>query len=503
MHFIPPLDPASSINAETRRLSLDRLSEEPVDVVVIGGGVTGTGVALDAASRGLSVALLERDDLASGTSSKSSKLVHGGLRYLAKGDVGVAWESAVERAHVAGRIAPHLVRPLAQVVPVYRHDRGNGLLAGLGFVAGDILKVAAHTKPGLLPKPRKVGRDRTLSLAPTLDPDGLVGGVVNWDCQLEDDALLTLALARTAAYHGAHVLTRCRISSVNNTGVTFIDGLSGETGSISARWVVNATGVWAGPLDPSLTIQPSRGTHVVVRSAALRGARASLTVAVPQHFGRYVFSLPQSDGTTYLGLTDEVVQGPVPDAVAAPDDDVRWILDIISRPLARPLTMSDVVGTYAGMRPLVLPEGSEEATSDISRKHVVDREDNLITVTGGKLTTYRRMAQDAVDLLTDRPCHTTEIPLVGAGPDPVACDAPDRLRQRYGSEAGTLWTGADGEERRTIVSGYPAHRLEWRFAVEHGLTLTPEDLLDRRTRIGLQPPLRAEAMQAAEQLTAG
>ena len=484
--LLRPFDPASLLTQQRRGRDLASLGHG-VDVLVIGGGITGVGVALDAATRGLSVALIERDDLAFGTSRWSSKLVHGGLRYLAKGDIGVAWESAVERGIIAGIVAPHLIRPMPQVVPSYDHDRTPARLALAGFRAGDALRIAARTPRGLLPRARHIGREETLHYVPGLKREGLRGAALGWDCQLEDDARLVVAVARTAAAYGAKIITQAEATGVDHaTGVTTVcDRTTGMRSTVSAKWVVNATGVWAGELDPMITLRPSLGSHAIVWTALLGDGQGSLTVPVPGHVGRFVFTMPKGDGLSYIGITDNPLAGPIPDHPTAPAADIDWILATVSTVLARPLTRADVVGTYAGVRPLVESLGSESA--DISRRHLVRESGALITVTGGKLTTYRRMAQDVVDLTTERPCQTQSICLVGAGPQPTRLDVPARLWRRYGNEAPDVWDlGRDDVSLRDPVpQGYGVLGVEVAFAMLAELAVTTSDVVDRRTRVGL------------------
>lgn len=512
--IIPPADPGSILNRRRRKIERDVLADgATVDLLVIGGGVTGTGVALDAASRGLSVALVERDDLASGTSSSSSKLVHGGLRYLAKGDVAVAWESAAERSLVASRIAPHLTHPIGQLVPIYGGDQTMGYLSGVGFVAGDLLRRATGTPRGLLKSTRRISTQRALELAPSLRQEGLRGAMLGWDCQLEDDARLVVAIARTAAAYGAKILTRTEAVSVNSTGAIVRDTEDGTTYDIKATNVVNAAGVWAGSLDEQVTLSPSVGTHLVVRSSVLGNSNSTVTVAVPGSFGRYLFSLPQPDGLTYIGLTDNDLHGDVPHSISPPAEDIAWLLDTFSSALEVPLRLEDVVGSFAGMRPLVTDSGdpndadstndtAKKDSADISRHHFVRKTDNLVTITGGKLTTYRRMASDAVDLLTERKCRTKDISLVGAGPHPEVSDVPDRLWRRYGTEAPMVWDfgNQDPSLRGPVAPGIPTLGVEFAFGADYELGLSPEDLLDRRTRIGLVPDDAAAAAPVAEKV---
>ena len=501
--FLRAGDPLTRLDADRRARDVAALRRTgTVDVLVIGGGITGAGVALDAASRGMTVALVERNDLAHGTSRWSSKLIHGGLRYLVKGDIGIAWESAVERSAIGERIAPHLVRPITQLVPEYEADSLDARAARVAFLGGDLLRLGTRTKRGLLPHAHTISAEEALEAAPALEPDGLRGAAVGYDLQLEDDARMVLAVARTAAAYGARVLTRMAAISVDGHLVSLHDELTGDDLTVRAQWVINATGVWAGELDRTISLAPSRGTHVVVRSASLGDSPVSLAVGVPEHFGRLVFTLPQPDGLTYIGLTDEPAEGPLPDVPQAPDADVEWILGIISRHLSRPLTMADVVGRFAGLRPLLDGQGKDSA--DLSRRHNLSENGAMITITGGKFTTYRAMAQQVVDRISDRPCRTADLPLIGAGPVTEAEGVPERLVRRYGSEAPLVWSLAlaDPALAEPIAEGVPTLGVELVFGMLWEGAASTEDLLDRRTRIGLVPDDAAAALPAAERIAA-
>ncbi|MFN8132168.1 MAG: glycerol-3-phosphate dehydrogenase/oxidase [Solirubrobacteraceae bacterium] len=500
------------LNAARRAAELERLSDgEALDVVVIGGGITGCGVALDAASRGLSVALLERRDLAHGTSRWSSKLVHGGLRYLAQGQFGVAAESARERNVLMTRTAPHLCRPLASVIPLTdRISHRASALAKTGYRMGDLLRIGAGTSRKELPPPRRVAAPEARALVPALRADGVRGAIVGWDGQLEDDARLVVAVARTAAAHGALILTRCAAESVERGRVHARDELTGTTLEIAARHVISATGVWASELAPSVRLRPSKGAHVIIPAARLGHPRGALTVPAEGENAKWVFALPLSDERVAIGLTDEPLDGPIPDEPAVDDADQRFLLDTLSTALDVPLTADDVIGGYAGVRPLL--DQGEGATVDLSRRHSVieDPGSGLVTIVGGKLTTYRRMAQDAVDYLAERPgleagaCRTARLPLVGTPPrrspaDAAAAAVPDRLVRRYGAEAPAVAALADGapELLEPVADGVPVLGVELAFAVRSELALTADDLLDRRTRLGLVPAQRARALAAA------
>lgn len=504
----------SSLSAARRTRELTRVAGgETVDVLVVGLGATGAGVALDAAARGLSVAAVDAHDLAFGTSRWSSKLIHGGLRYLASAQFDVARESAAERGVLMQRTAPHLVQaqpfvlPLTPLVP-----RGHAALAWAGFLAGDALRLSARTARAVLPAPRRLSAVETRHLAPGLRPAGLRGGLLSWDGRLTDDARLVTALARTAAAHGARVLTRVRVLALTATGARVRDELTGEESEIRARAVINAAGVWAGGLVDGVRLGPSRGTHLVLRAdplGPLGALTAGLHLAVPGETNRFVIVLPQGDGRVYVGLTDEPVNGDIPDVPQAPESDIGFLLDILASALDLPVGREDVIGTFAGLRPLLdTSTGAAGRTADISRRHaVLTSAEGVVTVVGGKLTTYRRMAQDAVDAavaaraLPAVPCRTASLPLIGAAPPRVlaALAAPHRLVRRYGTEAPAVHALGDRDPalRAPVVPGHPVTGAELLWAVRHEGALDTGDLLDRRTRVGLVPADRVAALAAA------
>ena len=496
---------SASLNAARRTRELEQLAGgEVVDLVVVGGGITGAGVALDAASRGLSVALLERRDLAHGTSRWSSKLVHGGLRYLEHGDVGLAWESAVERGTLLRHVAPHLIRPIPFLIPLDAAvDRAAATKLLVGGRIGDGLRSAARTSRRALPPPRRVSALEARRLAPALRPADLRGGVLSWDCQLEDDARLVVAVARTAAAHGAQVLTHSEVTGLHEDGVDAVDGLTGERFSVRARRVIVAAGVWTGSLTDAVTLRPSRGSHLLVRGERLGDPRAVVNVKVPGARGRWVFAIPRGDGLVAIGLTDVDAPGePAEEPVPSPAEEDE-LLHRASAALDVPLGPRDVVGRYAGLRPLAAGEG---ATADLSRRHAIveDPSSGALAIVGGKLTTYRRMAQDVVDRITDRPSRTAQLPLVGAASASAlrSVAAPERLVRRYGTEAPALVALADGrpELLEPLADGLPACGAELLWAVRHELALTISDLADRRTRAGLVPEWRSVVVDAAERL---
>jgi glycerol-3-phosphate dehydrogenase len=487
-----------------------------VDVVVVGLGITGVGVALDAVTRGLSVLAVDAHDLAFGTSRWSSKLVHGGLRYLAAGQVGVAHESAVERGILMEVTAPHLTHAIGTLIPLTDGvtRRQTTVIRG-GLLGGDLLRRGARTSTDMLPRPRRITAAEALQLAPPLRRAGLRGAMLGWDGQLEDDARLVATVARTATSHGAHVRTHVRVLGATGTSVQLRDELTHGTATVTARAVINATGVWAADLVDEIRLRPSRGTHLVLREESVPGLRASVYAPVPGQTNRFVLVLPQPDGTAYVGLTDEPADGPVPDVPEPTEPEIGFLLDVVSAAFERPLHRSDVVGAYAGLRPL-LDAGPGE-TADLSRKHatLVSRT-GVVTIVGGKLTTYRRMAEDAVDAavahahLDAGPCRTRTLPLLGAADRATlaALELPRRLVRKYGTDAALVLDTArsvglsDEEALAPVADGVPVTLAELVFGVTHEGAADVDDLLDRRTRVGLVPADRVLAVPAAERALA-
>jgi glycerol-3-phosphate dehydrogenase len=489
-----------------RAAALAALGTQEFDVLVIGGGVTGAGVALDAASRGLRTALVERDDFASGTSSKSSKLVHGGLRYLQNGDVRLVYEALRERQRLR-RNAPHLVRILPFLIPMFSKDGLiNPKLARTLGSAMWMYDLTGGARIGKLHK--RLKRDEAVAHMPTLPASRLASAYLYYDAAA-DDARLTLTLARTAAlHHGATVANHAAVGELLHDASGAVRGAvveaDGERIEVRARSVVNAAGVWSDDvraLDEGThpdSIRPAKGIHITVPWSKVRNDIA-VVVPVPKD-KRSVFVvpwLPNGDGTfqlTYIGTTDTDYDGPVDDPQCTPDD-VEYLLGAINLAVQEPLGPQDVLGTWAGLRPLV-KAASSGRTADLSRRHKVARSANgMVSVTGGKLTTYREMAEDTVDEVVAhlagapraaRRSRTRRLRLLGAEGAPSG--TPAHLADRYGDEAGAVQAlvAGDPELGRPLVEGLPYLRAEVVYAARAEMARTVDDVLARRTRARLQ-----------------
>jgi glycerol-3-phosphate dehydrogenase len=489
-----------------RARSLQALGDTTFDVLVIGGGITGCGVALDAASRGLRTALVERDDFASGTSSKSSKLVHGGLRYLQNGDVRLVYEALRERQRLR-RNAPHLVRLLPFLIPIFSKD---GLISPkIARALGSAMWMYDLTGGARIGKLHKrLKKAQAVAHMPTLPEERLAGAYLYYDAAA-DDARLTLTLARTAALdHGAVLANHTNVVQLRHDDAGTVTGAvveaDGRRIEVSARVVVNAAGVWSDDVraldeggNPD-TIRPAKGIHITVPWDKVRNDIA-VVVPVPKD-KRSVFVvpwLPNGDGTfqlTYIGTTDTDYDGPVDDPQCTAED-VAYLLKAINFSVREPLSESDVVATWAGLRPLVKAATSGR-TADLSRRHKVHVSDSgVITITGGKLTTYREMAEDTVEAVLERlddvpraakRCRTRRLVLRGG--DAVPSEAGSHLADRYGSEARVLaaMVEADPSLGLPLVEGLPYIRAEALYAVRHEMATTVDDVLARRTRARLQ-----------------
>jgi glycerol-3-phosphate dehydrogenase len=486
------------LDAARRESALSALrSAEPVDLLVVGGGITGAGVALDAASRGLRVVLVERRDLASGTSRWSSKLAHGGLRYIAAGQIGVAWESAVERNRLFRHIAPHLVQPMTFVIPSPPAVRPQERVLGrIGMGIADTLRAASRT-PAVLPRTRWVGGEQVRTLLPMLQQRR--EAALHVDGALEDDARLVVAIARTAASYGATILTHCSARGLHAAGGTVVDELTGEAVDVDARCVVVAAGVWSGGLVPDVPLQPSKGAHLLLRGEALDNPSCAFNILVLGTRNRYVFAVPRPDGTVQVGLTDDAVDVIDDEPEVTPTDE-KFLLETLSSGLTRPVTPEDVVGRFAGLRPL-LRSADERNPADLSRRHALLDRDGVLVIVGGKLTTYRAMAEDTVDrvlqhLDREGSCVTRTLPLVGAGLVADAASLPSRLVRRFGAEAAQVATCGPLEP---VAPGLPMLKCEvgWALAAEGAVTAGD---VERRLRLDLVPAWQAAARGYVEEV---
>jgi glycerol-3-phosphate dehydrogenase len=495
---------------------------ERFDVVVVGGGITGAGVALDAATRGYSVALVEKADYASGTSSRSSKLVHGGLRYLQSFDLGLVREALLERQLMV-KLAPHLVRPLPFVVPAFDGARPDRMV-GVGLNLYDAMARGRRREDGDWEpeRHRVIGGDEVVERLPALAGRAPTSGYLFYDCQTDDSRLVLTVLAEAERF-GAVCASRLEVTDLldesgRTRGVCVRDALSGERFQVRADNVVNATGVWADRLRPGElhheaevpSIRPSRGSHITLAHATLPLAAGAI---VPAGGGRAIFALPWL-GSTLVGTTDNEHDAEDLDHVQPAEDDVDYLLGAVNAYFGAELGRADITGAYAGVRPLI-STGDPKKSVDISRKaELYETSSGMVTITGGKLTTWRRMAKLVVDHLVEReartaPCRTHEIPLgqaVDAGGLPRVEGVPEtayaRLAGRYGHAAHDVLAVAreGGELAQPIVPGGPADLLaETVYAARCEQALTVGDALLRRTRIGL---LAARAVADPEGTTA-
>lgn len=486
------------LSAAVREQHLEAMADRALDVLVVGGGITGAGVALDAASRGLSVGLVEREDFASGTSGRSSRLIHGGIRYLQRGEVGLVHEAVRERALLL-RLAPHLVRPLGFLTPVRRTL--NRMYVALGLSLYDGVAAGRNVNPH-----RWFDADEVSRLAPSLSHRS--GGYVSWDCRT-DDARLTLEVVRAAAAHGAVVANHAEVTGLEGgdrvTGATVQDRVSGSTLTIRAAVTVNAAGAWADRVNalagpPLKRLRPSKGIHIVLERSRIPIRCAVLVPSVARD-GSFVFAIPWGP-RVYAGTTDTPYEGALDDPPIEPED-VEIVMGSLARAFGGDLGPGDVRASWAGVRPL-LHTGSGR-TRDLSRRHVVYRHPpGLLTVTGGKLTTYRAMAESVVDrvcweLRRGGRCRTRSIPLGLTRPiklerrraaDAVAAlglapGAGSRLVERYGDD----WEEALALVRADPALGEPVHddlpvlRLEAHLARTREMALTQDDVWIRRTRL--------------------
>ncbi len=508
--------PTSRLTPQARTDALEAMrasaTGDPLDVLVIGGGVTGAGIALDAVTRGLTTAVVEAQDWAAGTSSRSSKLVHGGLRYLQMLDFRLVHEALTERDLLITKLAPHLVRPVSFLYPLEHRVWERGYV-GAGVALYDTLATIAPGKRAL-PLHKHVTRSGMERLFPDLRHDAAIGAVRYWDASV-DDARLVSTLIRTAASHGAHAASRTQVVDLTKDASGRVDGAvlrdleSGEELRVRARHVINATGVWTEETEAladeegGLRVLASKGVHIVVPRERIRGEVGLIL----QTEKSVLFVIPWSRYWV-IGTTDtpweHQLQHPV--ATAA---DIEYVLDHANAVLADPLTKDDIIGTWAGLRPLLQP-GTKEGTSSakVSREHTTaSPTPGLTVIAGGKLTTYRVMAEDAVDFaLGDaakrRPSITSKVPLVGAtnlevqrnwsrtyatryGWSPAMVD---HLLHRYGSLITDIVAlcEADDSLARPLEHASAYLRAEVAYAVSHEGVLHLEDVMLHRTRLNYE-----------------
>ncbi len=524
-----------TIGAFDRTRNLGKLEDGTYDVLVIGGGITGAGVALDAASRGLRTVLVERDDFASGTSSKSSKLVHGGLRYLQQGDVRLVYEALRERQRLL-RNAPHLVKIMPFLIPMFGKE--GVIHPKLARALGSAMWMYDLTGGARIGKlHERISKEETLAHMPTLPPERVAASYLYYDAQA-DDARLTVTIARTAAeLHGAVCVNHTRVVELTRTGgrvtgaVVEAADRGGDSGgdvtrhTIRAKAVVNATGVWADQIrtldegrDPD-SIRPAKGIHLTVPWSMVRNDIAVIAPVPKDKRSVFVVPWPAAPGAdpefTYIGTTDTDYDGPLDDPQCT-REDVDYLLRAINHSTTTEIGDEHVVGTWAGLRPLVKttsPEGpSSGRTADLSRRHAVTTSDSgVVTVTGGKLTTYREMAADTIDVVADqldlprslRRSRTPRMRLLGAdGFDREADGIRGHLHGRFGGEARVLeaMIERDHSLAEPLVPGLPYLRAEALHAVRYEMARSLDDVLSRRTRALLLA--RDAAAQVADDVAA-
>ncbi|WP_414709362.1 glycerol-3-phosphate dehydrogenase/oxidase [Pseudonocardia sp.] len=498
-----------ALSPQAREAALEAMSSTELDVLVVGGGVVGSGTALDAATRGLSVGLVEARDFASGTSSRSSKLIHGGLRYLEMLDFRLVAEALQERGLLIQTLAPHLVRPVPFIYPL-THRGWERFYAGTGVALYDTLALLSGRSRGV-PGHRHLTRRGVRKIFPSLRKDAMVGGLLYFDGQV-DDARHTLFVARTAAAYGAHVASRARVVGLLRegervTGAEVHDLESGRVLQVRAKQIINATGVWTDETQAlagergQFHVRASKGIHLVVPRDRIRGdsgliLRTEKSVLFVIPWGRH-WIIGTTDTDWKLGLAH-------PAASAA---DIEYLLNHVNAVLEQPLTHEDVEGVYAGLRPLLA--GESESTSKLSREHAVAHTvPGLVVVAGGKYTTYRVMAKDAVDAAVHAlhvkvpPSVTDKVPLLGADGYEALKNAAPLLAEQYGlHEARILhllnrYGSLIHEVLELIVAdpslgepltGAPDHlRAEIVYAASHEGARHLDDFLARRTRISIE-----------------
>lgn len=499
----------SSLNPEQRAEDLARLSTEHFDVLIIGGGINGVGVALDAATRGLSVALIESQDFAAGTSSRSSKLIHGGLRYLEQYDFKLVREALHERELMVSTLAPHLVKPVAFLYPLHEKVKERTYV-GAGLALYDALRGFKRALPGH----KHLSQKTITEIAPSLRTDIVTGAIRYFDAQV-DDARHTMMIARTAKRHGAAILTRTQVDSLTKkgkrvTGAVVTDLLSKKKITVKSSVVIMCAGVWSDRLHKSFGIEPgyevkmSKGVHITVPGDAIKadeGIIIKTAVSV-------LFIIPWKD-QWMIGTTDTEYLGDEGQPLAD-RGDVQYIIDQANRVLQPRISIDQVIGVFAGLRPLVANKKTSETTK-LSREHTVDRPvPGFVSLAGGKYTTYRVMAKDAVDMATNditkliSESITEKLPIVGADGYWALTQQVDQLALQYNLKTETVTHllnryGADAsevialiEDDRTLAQPLlrtlPYLKAEIVYAVVAEGALSVTDVMERRTRIAFETP---------------
>lgn len=503
----------SEFSLRTRARNLAEMQRNVFDLTVIGGGITGAGIAFDAASRGLTVALIEKRDFASGTSSRSSKLIHGGLRYLEQFEFSLVRESLHERATLT-KIAPHLARPLQFLVPVYSRNHpsplgSNKLKLRAGLWLYDLLAGRRNIESH-----RWIDKKEALQICPHLDAEDLRGAFLYSDC-LTDDARLVIEVIKSAAAYGARMANYTAVLSLEKTkdrisGVHIQDLINGEQFSIRSQFVVNATGVWGGEISrmdqaaSEIRLRPSKGIHIILPAERLPIKTAALIPSLGEQ--RFLFVIPWLDRIV-IGTTDTDYKGDRENPVAE-EAEIARIVESAAQAFPRAnLSISDVISSYAGLRPLV--GGNSNNTKDLSRKdQIIESQSGLISIMGGKLTTYRHMAERVVDKVVTKiedrpisPCSTEKILLAGGAPPVDSQRQIGQLTEEYRVSAETVQhlMGSYGgnyrkvlditleseESKSRLVEDLPHIEAEVIYSARAEMIATVEDFLSRRTRIRL------------------
>lgn len=511
-----------ALSSSTRARNISLMESEQFDVLVIGGGITGAGVALDAVARGYKVALVEKGDFASGTSSKSTKLVHGGIRYLPNFDFALVREALLERGLLL-RNAPFLVHPVGFVLPIYKGDRhpvGLPFTTPWGIGLGLILDIGLWMYDGLagrynVKRHRRLSRKEVMRLAPALVTENLKQGFIYYDGQT-NDARLTMAVLRTAVQYGATIANYTEVTSFVTEngkvcGVHVRDNLGNQNFIARARHIVNATGVFAEEIE-ALTdagslvhVEPSKGVHLVFSREDVKIGNDA--IVLPETDDKRILFLVPWESRAVFGTTD-TGSGDL-DHPTATRDDITYLLHHLNRYLSVNLTADDIISVYAGYRPLLRARSSEHSTAKLSRTHaVLQNSSGLVTIVGGKMTTYRRMAQDTVDVLSRRdgstsmPHPTTSLPLSGSAGWPAAQrdlevkgaalglspSTISHLGESYGSLASSLLSliVSDATLGTRLIEDLPYLRAEVVYACRHEMAMTLDDVLARRTSIILE-----------------